>query len=342
MSRLPVVPLPMFALLLAVSAAASGQSVRSTRSGLLYFFDGYVFIEEQQLQQRFGRFQEIGEGSVLRTELGRAEVLLTPGVFLRVAENSAIRMLSNNLSDTRIELLRGSAIVEVSHEAANPPDTLIYKNWQVRVPQDSVVRIDSEPAQLRVLSGSAEVSAEGTSGNMTVRRGDVLPFAPALVAEHATIPASDAFNVWAMNRSSVVSEDNSIAAGITDDPDQFDTSGLALGGFSNFPQTGIPSLGITYPYGLSFWGAYQSPYQFWPNSYLPGYPYGLLYRRLPAGALLSPQPVFPRPIGISTGGGPYGFNPRPSSPPLRPSSPPPPRIPSIPAPHVTAPHGIRR
>ena len=323
-------PLPILALLLAVLSAASGQSVRSTHSGLLYFFDGYVFLGDEQVQQRFGRFTEIGEGSVLRTELGRAEVLLTPGVFLRVAENSAVRMLSNQLSDTRVELLRGSAIVEVSHEAVNPPDTLIYKGWQVRIPQDSVARLDSEPAQLRVLSGTAEVWADGDSGIVTVQRGEVLPLASVLVAEQATTAAADAFNIWAMNRSSVVSEDNQIAAGITDDPDQIDTSGVASGGFSYFPQTGIASLGITYPYGLSFWSPDQSLF----NPYLAAYPYGLLYRRAPAGPFL-----YPRPITIFPGSGAIG---RPIAPlPPRPSIAPLPRIPIAP-PHVAAPHPIHR
>jgi hypothetical protein len=329
MSHLRVAPLPMFAVLLAMWSTASGQSVRSTHSGLLYFFEGYVFIGDEQVPQRFGRFPEIGEGRVLRTELGRAEVLLTPGVFLRVDENSAVRMLSDSLSDTRIELLRGSAIIEVSHEAVNPPDTIIYKSWQVRVPEDSIARLESEPAQIRVLSGTASVSTEDASGIVTVHRGEVLPLASVLVAEQATTPAADAFNIWAMNRSSVVSEDNTIGAGIIDDPDQIDTSGVAVGGFSYFPQTGIPSLGITYPYGLSFW----SPYPSWVNPYLSVYPYGLLYQRLPAGTLL-----FPRPIRISTGSGvigrPFGLIPRPSPPPL-------PR-PSIAIPHVAAPHGIRR
>jgi hypothetical protein len=308
--------------------------VRSTRSGLLYFFDGYVFIGDEQVQQRFGRFSEIGEGRVLRTELGRAEVLLTPGVVLRVDENSAIRMVSDSLSDTRIELLRGSAIVEVSHEAANPPDTLLYKNWQVRVPQDSTVRVDSDPAQLRIYSGSAEVSTEGTSETVTVRRGEVLPLASVLVTDQATTPAADGFNIWAMNRSSVVSEDNTIGAGITDDPDQIDASGAALGNFSYFPPTGIPSLGINYPYGLSFWSPYNSS---WVNPYLsvyPYYPYGLLYQRSPAGTFL-----YPRPIRTFTGTGVLG---RPNGTFLpRPSYLPPPR-PSIAVPHVAAPHAIRR
>ncbi len=335
MRYLPVAP-PMFALLLALSSTTPGQSVRSTHSGLLYFFEGSVFIGEERIQQKFGRFQEIGEGSVLRTELGRAEILLSPGVFLRVDENSALRMVSNNLSDTRIELLRGSAILEASHEAANPPDTLIYKTWQVRVPQDSVVRIEAEPAQLRVLSGSAEVSSEDAAGNVTVHRGDVLPFASVLVADHATTPASDDFNVWAMNRSSVVSEDNNIAVGIIDNPDQIDPAGLAVGGFTYFPQTGIPLLGITYPYGLSFGSPYGYLYPNWSNPYLSGYPYGLLYRPLPAGIRFNPS-IYPRPAGISTGY-PAGFSPRPSYPsPVRTYAPPP-RISSPVAPHTTAPH----
>jgi hypothetical protein len=207
---------------------------------------------------------------------------------------------------------------------------LIYKDWQVRVQKDSVVRIDSEPAQVRVLSGTTEVSTDRTSA-VTVKRGEVVPFASALVPDEATTPASDAFSTWAMNRSSIVSEDNSIAAGITDDPDQIDPSGIALGGFSYFPQTGIPSLGIAYPYGLSFW----SPYESWVNPYLSVYPYGLLYRSLPAGTHL-----FPRPIGISTGSGTIG---RPVGPFLpRPSYPLPPRTPAISAPHVTAPRVIHR
>jgi hypothetical protein len=329
MSYLRLAPLPLFALLLA------GQTVRSTRSGLVYFFDGYVFVGDEQLQQKFGRFPEIGEGRVLRTELGRAEVLLTPGVFLRVDENSAVRLVSDSLTDTRVELLRGSAILEVSHEAAQAPDVLTYKTWQVRAPQDSIARIDSDPAQVRILSGTAEVSGEGDAGAVTVRRGEVLPFASVLVPDQAAKPAEDPFNLWAMNRSSVVREDNTIGAGITDDPDQIDTSGVAQGSFSYFPPTGIPSLGISYPYGMSLW----SPYQTWMNPYLTPYPYGMIYSRYPAGALLYPGLTYPRTIGTPLGTGVLGrsssvMSPRPSYPSL-------PR-PIVVAPHVAAPHVIRR
>ncbi len=51
---------------------------------------------------------------MLETGQGRAEVLLTPGVFLRVGDNSAVRLISPGLADTRVEVLRGQAIVEVA------------------------------------------------------------------------------------------------------------------------------------------------------------------------------------------------------------------------------------
>ena len=41
-----------------------------------------------------------------------AEILLTPGVFLRVAENSSIKMISSRLIDTRVDLLSGSILIE--------------------------------------------------------------------------------------------------------------------------------------------------------------------------------------------------------------------------------------
>ncbi len=54
---------------------------------------------------------------MLRTGQGRAEVLLTPGVFLRVGENSAIRMLDNRLLSTRVEIVSGNAIVRIGRSA---------------------------------------------------------------------------------------------------------------------------------------------------------------------------------------------------------------------------------
>src|SRR5580658_9872234 len=91
MARLPLV------LALAWSVSAWGQSAISAHSGMIHYVEGKVLLDGQPVDPKFGEFPEMKNDQVLQTEEGRAEVLLTPGVFLRVSEDSSIRMLSNRL-----------------------------------------------------------------------------------------------------------------------------------------------------------------------------------------------------------------------------------------------------
>jgi hypothetical protein len=259
-----------------------------------------VFIGDQPLEQRFGRFPDIGDGRELRTEHGRAEVLLTPGVFLRIAENSSIRMLSSAFSDTRVELLGGTAILEANEPAADASVRLIRKNWEVKLPHEGVYRIDSEPSQVSVYEGAAEVSVAGEPETVAVRAGETLPLASVLVADKAS-EVSDDFKNWAMSRSEAISSDNATASGIVDDPTAIENSTDPLGGLSYFPLTGIPGLVVTNPYGASFWSPFQSALS---STYFSPYTYGLLY---PAGwptvfssRLWRPTGTLSRPLGISS------------------------------------------
>lgn len=298
MTHARFVALPLLALASAAGFAAFGQSVVSTHSGLIYFFVGSVYLGNERLEQKFGRFPDIGEGNELRTALGRAEVLLTPGVFLRMDENSSIRLVSSKFSDTQVELLTGSAIVEVTEAAPDTAVKLTYKTWQMRIPQKGVYRIDTEPPRVRTYQGEVEVAASGRPDAVTVREGEALPLAEVLVPEPSASYGNDDFKLWAMNRSQAISADNTISAGIVDDPSQMDSSGMATGGYTYFPMTGIPSLDIGNPYGLSFWSPFQSTLT---SLYFPTYLYGPLYGGWPGGLWLHPgRPLFPSPFPIGT------------------------------------------
>src|SRR4029077_1305187 len=109
--------------------------------------------------------------SELRTAKGRAEVLLTPGVLLRLGENSAIRMVANVLSDTRVGLLTGSAFVDSAEPSPGTSVTLVYKGWNVHFPQKGVYRIDAEPPRLWVQQGTAEVSSATKGTPVSVGQG---------------------------------------------------------------------------------------------------------------------------------------------------------------------------
>ena len=69
-----------------LALSASAQSVISTHSGVIYFSEGAVYVGDQPLERYPGKFPSVPQGAELRTADGRAEVLLTPGVFLRMGE----------------------------------------------------------------------------------------------------------------------------------------------------------------------------------------------------------------------------------------------------------------
>lgn len=261
---------------------ASGQSVISVHSGLVNFFEGSVFLDDQPLQDKFGTFPSIKEGSTFRTGDGRAEILLTPGVFLRVDQNSAIRMANAALTDTRVEFLKGSAILDSTGAQPGNSPVLLYWASEVRFPKPGVYRFDSEPAPLlEVYSGEAEVKYDGKTsaidssnefffmaGTETARYGD---------------GNFDAFYDWAKDRGDVITADNRSAAQNSADPGDIDNGmNLPIGpGPGPDPSTPVYGGGPVYggspgPFGNGSLYPFSpfAPYGFDP--YSPYGPYGIL------------------------------------------------------------------
>ena len=195
---------------------AVGQSVISTRSGIVHIFEGTVYLGDHPLESHPGKFSSVPQGGELRTAEGRAEVLLTPGVFVRIGGRSAIRMVDNELSHTRVELLAGSAIVDSAEPISGTSVTLVYRNWRVRFPAAGVYRIDSDPPRLWVLQGKAEVSADTHEEALSVGQGMNVAFAPVLVPERTIGQPRDALSLWVEGREQSISADNAIAANIKD------------------------------------------------------------------------------------------------------------------------------
>ena len=258
------------AVLAVLAFPANGQSVISARSGVVHFFEGAVYLGDKLLEPQFGRFPCMAEGSELRTAQGRAEVLLTPGVFLRLGESAAVRLVASDLSDTRIELLAGSAIVDSQEPGPGTSVTLIYKDWRMRFPEKGIYRIDSEPPRLLVRQGHAQVSAGADGTPVSVKQGMDLPFAAVLVPERAIDAPADALANWEQGRSESIFADNAITAQIDEDP-ATRPYGIGLDSFTYFPMIGATPLGLGSP-GL--YSSYAPPFQSGFSSiYLPGYTY---------------------------------------------------------------------
>jgi hypothetical protein len=111
------------ALLALTATPGLAQYVVSAKSGTVNFTEGQVQLDGRTLESSVTHYPDIKEGSVLSTEDGRAEVLLTPGVTLRLGDHASLKMITNRLIDTRVELLGGKAVVEadqIGKDTASP------------------------------------------------------------------------------------------------------------------------------------------------------------------------------------------------------------------------------
>ncbi len=237
-------------LLIAVACMQLGaQAVVSTHSGLVNYSEGAVFLDNSPLNQKFGSFPSVADGSTLRTEKGRAEILLTPGVFLRIDENSAIRMNSSALSNTRVEFLRGAAIVDSNDSPAGNPCVLVYKNYQIRFPKAGVYRINSEPEVFQTYTGEAEIQKDGESPK-PINESNQFFFGIGMVTEKYGDGMVDAFSEWARNRAETIAADNRVGSQSTVDPDAPDPNGspfalpLPPPSTSSAPWFGQPNYGV--------------------------------------------------------------------------------------------------
>jgi hypothetical protein len=249
-----------------------GQAVISARSGLVHYFEGAVYVADRPLESHLGKYVSIPEGGELRTEHGRAEVLLTPGVFLRVGENTTIRMISTALADTKVELLAGSAILDSLDAGAGRLCTLIYKSWTLTESQKGVYRLDSDPPRVVVREGEVDVVANSGSSAVSVEGGMEMPFATVLAPAKLSDDARDALNDWADGRAQSIAADNEVAANIQD-PGTMPASDLLPDSFTYFPMLGVPSYTASLS-GVGSFGLYGGSSAHQPgfySIYLPGY-----------------------------------------------------------------------
>jgi hypothetical protein len=258
-----------------VTGLACAQSVISTHSGVVQYLEGRAYLAGKPVEPKYGQFPGIKENQEFRTEDGRAEILLTPGVFVRLGENSAIRMLSTRLTDTRVEVLSGSAMIESNEMPKDNAIELVYKKDSIRLQKQGLYRLDTEPARFQVFEGEAVVT--DPSGQLTLKSGKQANLAGVLMAENFDRKADDqdALYLWSDRRASYVAQANVVSA--TAAGNSYSGSGSGYNGYG-FGGLGYGGFG----YNPAFLGGWAFNPLFGMYTYLPysgfGYsPFGYMY-----------------------------------------------------------------
>ncbi len=168
--------LPAFGNTLNASTPNGGVSNPSTAApGLINYIEGQVLIGTQVLNSNSVGRTQLKAGESLTTEEGKAEVLLTPGVFLRVGDNSSVKMISPDLANTVVELDKGHAIVEAADVHKQNDIRVIAGGATIRLLKPGLYDFDLRQDQLRVFDGKARVEDGGK--RITVKGGRELELA---------------------------------------------------------------------------------------------------------------------------------------------------------------------
>jgi DUF971 family protein len=247
----------------AFAGLACAQSAISARAGMVNYVEGQVRLDSKAVETKFGVFPQMKNGSELRTEDGRAEVLLSPGSFLRVAENSGVKMVSDRLTDTRLEFLSGSAVVECAELGKDDALTVTYKDATIALLRNGLYRVDSDPPELKVYDGEASVTRDGKTVN--VKHSHLLPLEGEAVARKFDDQAGDSLTSWARRRSQYVAVANVSAAREAGQYGSWGSNSWAWNPYYGM-YTYVPMSGTYSNYwGYRFWSPADAYYIYWPS-----------------------------------------------------------------------------
>jgi hypothetical protein len=98
---------------------------------------------------------EVGPGDVIQTGQGKAEILLIPGAFIRLDDNSALQMVSPELTNTQVQLKSGRAVVEVDQIEKENHLAILDNGISTTLEKQGIYQFDANPASVAVYDGKA-------------------------------------------------------------------------------------------------------------------------------------------------------------------------------------------
>jgi hypothetical protein len=257
-----------------ISAKAGGINAVSGRTGV----QSHGSTEWAQLTIK----DNLEAGDMVKTGIdGRVEMLLNPGAYLRVGENSEFELTNNSLENLELRLIKGTAIVE----ATGTDDTELMINittphTKMAIVKRGLYRVNVVPGDAtelivrkgRVLLSDSQIKVKG--GRKLIFSGHAYSMAKLEKADKV----KDALENWSKERAETVAKANRRIS-------SRDVS-MAFAGFSDRWSRGFSSRSsglwifsprfqcytfMPYYFGWGIWG---SPYGGSYSNAFYGYGYG--------------------------------------------------------------------
>ena len=199
---------------------------------------------------------------------GRAEILLNPGSYLRLSENSTLEFTDTSFDSLRVKLRSGTAIVEVAGDDDElAPVELKIADAVLLFDKKGVYRVEyrePEIATVRIHKGRVGINGDeiGDGKEIVVDRGKVIGTAKFDMKEQ------DSFDLWSATRAESLAEANKKLS--------TDTVSRLFSSYSNAPfsrRRGFSGYWLFDPHFgsrifLPYYSGWSSPYG---HGYRPGF-----------------------------------------------------------------------
>jgi hypothetical protein len=116
--------------------------------------------------------QVTADGATVETRDGRAELLLTPGIYFRAGEHSTVRMEGVSPGGVKVELVSGEALVEVDQVDPTRRVDVIDKGADARLDHPGIYLFKAGDAAIAVYRGKLRV--EDDRREIALRAGEEL------------------------------------------------------------------------------------------------------------------------------------------------------------------------
>jgi hypothetical protein len=238
-------------------AQPGNATANPARPGSLNYVEGQASIAGQSLGPEVIGKTELHPVQALETQAGKAELLLTPGVFFRLGDNSRVTMISPALTNTELRLDKGEATVEVAELHPENNVVIAQNGAKVHLTKTGFYDFDAEHSIVRVYQGQASVEVNGQ--DIKVEKEHQLALNPGASMKPEKFDkeqVKDDLYQWSSLRSSYLAEAN------VDRAQDFQVDNWYGAGWNWDPYYGaytfIPGDGIFYsPFGWGFYSPFD-------------------------------------------------------------------------------------
>lgn len=248
-----------------ISATAGGVNAVSGR---------VTVTRDGQSPQLLSNQDNLVSGDVVSSGAqSQAEILLNPGSYLRLAENSQFTLIDGSLNNLQLKISRGSAIIEATGtDYVELRIGIVIGQEQVTIVRRGIYRITAQPNSTELLVRKGQVVVG--NARQVVKGGHVITFANgSFLTAKLGKSQPDQFDSWSKERGKTLARANDrissrLLNGYLADNDLGWSMSYGRSGFWTFS----PFLRC-YTF-LPFFDGWSSPYGSFYGSLWPRYEYG--------------------------------------------------------------------